>query len=312
MLLILTSDKDLTADFLIVKLLERKLPYFRINAEDLSGAAYQFSDFGTVRITVGPKSVDLAEVTAVWYRRALYPLASIGDSYAERAFVAGELRHLAFGMVWNPDILWVNPIDKVYVAEHKIHQLVTAKRLGFAVPRTIVSSDVKELQAFAKSNPEGTICKPIYHGLFVDGPDSYSVYTRQVSAKDFDGNEVLDCPVLLQEKVSRQCDLRVTFIGKHCFTAAVRTPSPTVDWRDPAANATFLPAEIAPALEAKCRKMLSSLGLQYGAFDFIRRPDGEDVFLEVNPTGEWAWLENSLGFPMRRAFIDLFYGGQDA
>lgn len=309
MLLILTSDKDLTADFLIVELLERKLPYFRINVEDLPGAAYQFSDFGTARITVGPKSVDLAEVTSVWYRRAIYPLASVGDSYAERAFVAGELRHLVFGMVWNPDILWVNPIDKVYVAEHKIHQLVTANRLGFSVPRTIVSSDVKELLAFANSNPEGTICKPIYHGLFVDGPDSYSVYTRQVSAKDFDGNEVLDCPVLLQEKVPRQCDLRVTFIGKHCFTASIRTPSPTVDWRDPSANAIFLPAEIAPALEAKCRKMLSSLGLQYGAFDFIRRPDGEDVFLEVNPTGEWAWLENSLGFPMRRAFIDLFYGG---
>lgn len=312
MLLILTSDKDLTADFLIVELLERKLSYFRINAEDLSRSEYEFSDSGTGRITVGPRSVDLAEVTAVWYRRALFPIASVGDSYAEQAFVAGEIRHLAFGMVWNPDILWVNPIDKVYVAEHKIHQLVIAKRLGFAVPRTIVSSDVKELQAFARSNPDGTICKPIYHGLFVDGPDSYSVYTRQVSAEDFDGHENLDCPVLLQEKVPRQCDLRVTFIGRHCFTASVRTPSPTVDWRDPAASATFSPAEINQELKAKCRKMLSSLGLQYGAFDFIRRPNGEEVFLEVNPTGEWAWLENSLGFPMRSAFIDLFYGAQDA
>lgn len=312
MLLILTSDKDLTADFLIVKLLERKLPYFRLNAEELLRAEYEFTDSGRRRITVGPRSVDLSEVTSVWYRRALFPVTSAGDSYAERAFVAGEIRHLAFGMVWNPEILWVNPIDKVYVAEHKIHQLEVAKRLDFVLPRTIVSSNVKELQAFAKSNPDGTICKPIYHGLFVDGPDSYSVYTRQVSAEDFDGHEDLECPLLLQEKVIRQCDLRVTFIGEHCFTAAVRTPSPTVDWRDPAASATFSPAEIDPRLEAKCRKMLSSLGLRYGAFDFILRPDGEEVFLEVNPTGEWAWLENSLGFPMRSAFIDLFYGDKDA
>jgi hypothetical protein len=312
MLLILTSDKDLTADFLIVELLNRKLPYFRLNAEDLSRSEYEFADSGTRRITVGPRSVDLAEVSAVWYRRAVSPVTSAGDSYAERAFVAGEIRHLAFGMVWNPEILWVNPIDNVYVAEHKIHQLVIAKRLGFALPRTIVSSDVNKLQAFARSNPEGTICKPIYHGLFVDGPDSYSVYTRQVSAEDFDRHEKLDCPVLLQEKVARQCDLRVTFIGKHCFTAAVHTPSPTVDWRDPATCATFSPAQIDQDLETKCRKMLSSLGLRYGAFDFIVRPGGEEVFLEVNPTGEWAWLENSLGFPMRNAFIDLFYGDQDA
>jgi hypothetical protein len=312
MLLILTSDKDLTADFLIVKLLERKLSYFRLNAEELSRAEYEFTDSGRRRITVGPRSVDLSEVTAVWYRRALFPVTSAGDSYAERAFVAGEIRHLAFGMVWNPEILWVNPIDKVYVAEHKIHQLEVAKRLDFVLPRTIVSSNVKELQVFAKSNPNGTICKPIYHGLFVDGPNSYSVYTRQVSAEDFDGHEDLDCPVLLQEKVVRQCDLRVTFIGKHSFTAAVRTPSPIVDWRDPTAYATFSPAAIDPGLEAKCHKMLSSLGLRYGAFDFILRPDGEPVFLEVNPTGEWAWLENSLGFPMRSAFIDLFYGDNDA
>ena len=54
--------------------------------------------------------------------------------------------------------------------------------------------------------------------------------------------------------------------------------------------------------------MLQTLGLVYGAFDFIRTPRGEDVFLEVNPTGEWAWLENSLGFPMRDAFVELFYG----
>jgi len=312
MLLILTSDKDLTADFLIVELLDRKLPYFRLNVEDLSRAEYEFTDSGIRRVTVGPRSADLTEITAVWYRRALFPITSSGDSYAQQVFVAGEVRHLAFGMVWNPKILWVNPIEKVYVAEHKIHQLVTAKQLGFSLPSTLVSSDVKELQAFVKNNPNGTICKPIYHGLFIDGPDSYSVYTRQVSAEDFEGQDRLNCPVLLQEKVPRRCDLRVTFIGKNCFAAAIHTPSPVVDWRDPSACATFSPVEIDPQLESRCREMLSTLGLRYGAFDFIRRPDDEEVFLEINPTGEWAWLENSLGYPMRNAFIDLFYGDQNA
>jgi glutathione synthase/RimK-type ligase-like ATP-grasp enzyme len=312
MLLILTSDTDLTADFLIVALLDRKLPYFRLNAEDLTRAEYEFTDSGIRQITVGPRSVDLAEVKAVWYRRALFPITSAGDSHAQRVFTAGEVRHLAFGMVWNPEIIWVNPIDKVYVAEHKIHQLITARRIGFSVPRTIVSNDVGELKAFAESNPSGTICKPIYHGLFIDGPDAYSVYTRQVSANEFDGEKRLECPVLLQENVARQCDLRVTFIGKQIFSAAVHTSSSTVDWRDPTAGARFTAAEIDPDLESKCRQMLSMLGLRYGAFDFIQRPDGEVVFLEINPTGEWAWLENSLGYPMRNAFIDLFYGEQNA
>ena len=54
--------------------------------------------------------------------------------------------------------------------------------------------------------------------------------------------------------------------------------------------------------------MLNELGLNYGAFDFVRAVNGELVFLEVNPTGEWAWLEHRLQFPMREAFIDTFFG----
>jgi hypothetical protein len=53
--------------------------------------------------------------------------------------------------------------------------------------------------------------------------------------------------------------------------------------------------------------MLANLGLRYGAFDFVRTPDDRFVFLEVNPTGEWAWLEEHLALPMRDAFIRLFF-----
>ncbi len=57
-----------------------------------------------------------------------------------------------------------------------------------------------------------------------------------------------------------------------------------------------------------CKKMLLQLGLTYGAFDFIRMPDGNLIFLELNPTGEWAWLEEKLHLPMRDAFIRVFFG----
>jgi glutathione synthase/RimK-type ligase-like ATP-grasp enzyme len=309
MLLILTSDTDLTADFLIVELLDRKLPYFRLNAEELVGAKYQFSDSGVRRISVGPRSVEMSEVTAVWYRRAIYPAYRDSTSLSERVFASGEFRHLVFGMVWNPKILWVNPIDKVYIAEHKIYQLEVARQVGLRVPKTVVSTDPVELQTFAASNPDGTICKPIFHGLYIDGPDSYSVYTRRVGPDEFNSNMEIDCPILLQEEVPRSRDLRITFVGKQCFAAAVHGSTGSVDWREPAADATFSATELDLDTKSKCESMLQTLGLHYGAFDFIQRPNGDLIFLEVNPTGEWAWLENALGFPIRRAFVDLFYGG---
>src|SRR5215467_558995 len=105
MLLILTSDQDLTADFLIVRLRRRGLPYFRINAEDWAAANYTYCiDAETVRrdISLGPKVLDLEQVCSVWYRRALQPSPSAILPRSERAFIAGELRHFATGIVLNP------------------------------------------------------------------------------------------------------------------------------------------------------------------------------------------------------------------
>jgi hypothetical protein len=82
-----------------------------------------------------------------------------------------------------------------------------------------------------------------------------------------------------------------------------------VDWRDPGIAVSYSEGKIDADTDARCKEMLKRLGLVYGAFDFIRTPQGELVFLEVNPTGEWAWLEERLGFPMRDAFVDHFFGG---
>ena len=312
MLLILTSSQDLTADFLIVALIERSLPYFRLNSEDLADARYRFTDDGVRSIDVGARALDLNSITAVWYRRAIHPMPSQGESTSERVFIAGEFRHLVFGMAWNPNIVWVNPIDKVYIAEHKLYQLEVAKNLGFRIPRTLVSTDPGELREFTLSNPRGTICKPIFHGLFFDGADSYSIYTRNVGADEFVEGMLLGGPVLLQEEIQRGSDLRITFVGDRCFAAEVNAAVPAVDWRTPEASAAFSIIEMDAAVRVKCEAMLNILGLRYGAFDFIRSPEGQWTFLEINPTGEWAWLENSLEFPMRDAFVELFYGGQNA
>jgi hypothetical protein len=311
MLLILTSDQDVTADFLIVELINRQLPYFRLNAEALATAAFTFCLSGdNVRreVSIGERQLDLNDVHAVWYRRAVHPGPVAGLSRGQRAFVAGELRHLSMGLVLNPDVTWVNPIDSVSVAEHKLYQLQVARQVGFRVPRTFVSRDAAELRRFAAENEAGTICKPIFHGMFVDEGDAYSVYTRRVVPDSFEVECVNICPVLLQEEITRRADVRVTFVGPRYFAADITGDSSLVDWRDPDVSVSYSASTLTDDVEGKCRRMLDRLGLIYGAFDFVRTPEGQLVFLEVNPTGEWAWLEDQLGFPIRDAFIELFYG----
>ena len=309
-LLILSSEKDLAADFLIVELIRRELPYFRLNAEDLATANYTLHLDGTEKtreVSVGPKAIDLSTVEAIWYRRALQPSVMAALTSGEKNFIAGELRHLATGLVLNPSVRWVNPIDHVSVAEHKLYQLQVAQEIGFRIPKTLVSNNPLTLREFVAGNPGATICKPIFHGLLIDGSQRYSIYTRRISAEMIDDEGVRLCPAFLQEQIPKKSDVRATFIGPKCFVAEVASSASFVDWRDPEADATFSISQLDPKHEAMCRQMLSRMGLVYGAFDFVKTPNDEFVFLEVNPTGEWAWLESRLGFQMRDAFIQLFF-----
>src|SRR5579863_2441750 len=130
MLLILTSTQDLAADFLILKLIEKGRPYFRLNAEDLSSTSYSFSDdipSSRRTIAAGPKELDLTRVRAVWYRRAQYPPPLPNMAPGRSNFVAGELRHLAMGLALTSQAAWVNPFERVQVAEHKVLQLHLAR-----------------------------------------------------------------------------------------------------------------------------------------------------------------------------------------
>ena len=311
MLLILTSNQDLTADYLIVELIRRRLPYFRLNSEELSEAKLSFSldsSATTRRVSINGRTLDLDRVTAVWYRRAVHPTVNPALDAATQRFIAGELRHLAMGILLNPAVTWVNPIDKVSIAEHKLYQLRLASALGLQTPRTLVSADVEELRDFASANEIGTIYKPIFHGLFFDGTIRHAVYTRQLDIDELNAESLSACPILVQEQIPRISDVRATFIGPRCFVAEIRADIPLVDWRQHASTVDYIASSLDNRTVALCRQMLSKLDLVYGAFDFLRTTSGELIFLEVNPTGEWAWLEGKLEFPMRDAFVEVFFG----
>lgn len=66
-----------------------------------------------------------------------------------------------------------------------------------------------------------------------------------------------------------------------------------------------VPDEVAGAV----RVMMDRLGLAFGAFDFIVRRDGQWVFIELNPNGQWAWIEQEVGLPISAALADVLEKG---
>ena len=46
---------------------------------------------------------------------------------------------------------------------------------------------------------------------------------------------------------------------------------------------------------------MGTMGLIYGAIDMRLTPHGEYVFLEVNPAGQWLFIEERTGQPITAA-----------
>jgi hypothetical protein len=58
-------------------------------------------------------------------------------------------------------------------------------------------------------------------------------------------------------------------------------------------------------LSDKLIHLLRSLGLHYGCIDLRQRPDGEYVFFEVNPSGQWLFVEVDTGQPLALTCAEL-------
>jgi glutathione synthase/RimK-type ligase-like ATP-grasp enzyme len=121
-------------------------------------------------------------------------------------------------------------------------------------------------------------------------------------------DELATTPAIVQEYVPKDVELRVTVVGKRVFPAAIHTQESATtrdDWRRPEDDVRWETCSLPPSLEALCVTMLERLGLSYGVFDLVRRPDGGYVFLEINADGDFLEPETQLELPIAAAIVDL-------
>jgi glutathione synthase/RimK-type ligase-like ATP-grasp enzyme len=215
------------------------------------------------------------------------------------------MRHFLEGAFLSLGVPWVNGLTETHLAERKLLQLAVAIRLGFFVPETIVATSQQVLRAFLAKH-KSVVCKPVYAGLQLTERGGFGTFTHDITAADLDDAEAMEnCPTLLQERVAKVGDVRVTFFGAECFSVAIRSANGALDWRRPDVDATYEITSIDARTETLCRTMMSELQLSFGAFDFALTAEGALVFLEVNPAGEWAWLDDKLELGMRESLIRL-------
>jgi glutathione synthase/RimK-type ligase-like ATP-grasp enzyme len=112
--------------------------------------------------------------------------------------------------------------------------------------------------------------------------------------------------------INKQFDLRVTVVGRNAFAAEIHSQDSeetAVDWRK-GTRPDLVHKEHQPAddVAAKCIEITRSFGLRFSAIDLVLDHEGRYWFLELNPNGQWAWIERRVGLPISSAIAEELIG----
>ena len=313
MVVLLTNKDDITADYVVLELRERQHECLRLNFEDLLETEI------TCRLPLGNWTVrkDGAlishlehQLTGVWYRRPEPIQQYRGEQLPLEVsdFVNDQWRQVIYGLLSIPGVTWVNDPFANSRSECKILQLVRAARLGFEVPETVVTNSPESFAQLDQLVGDERVAKALYSPLIHGEDGSRFIYTtplpRHMKTAE---HEIRLSPTIYQRSLSRKTDIRATVVGGEVFAAALDRPTAAaapIDWRQSPTPTAWVPVDLEPRLTQRLVRLVESLGLVFGAVDLVES-DGRHYFLEVNPNGEWGWLQASAGLPIAAAIVDV-------
>jgi hypothetical protein len=299
MLLIVSNSLDATADYLSTVLVEGKVPFIRFDTDKtLNGAEFKF-DGGLPGLRISDTWHQPQDFSSVWYRRPERLRIDGYDDSPESKFALDEWSEALEGFFAHiPVKRWMNHPAANVGASHKLEQLTVASRLGFEVPRTLVTQDARRLGQFYSENDGKVIVKPLSVGHIerADGTESV-IYTNRLSDTDLNGlSDLKGCPTLFQAYIDKASDVRITVVDDdvHAIQMIARggDGGQRCDIRrDNMRDVAYSQIPLPNGVEASVSALMRHYGLRFAAIDMAVTHDGRWVFFEVNPNGQWAWFD---------------------
>ncbi len=310
-ILLVSNSRDFATDYVVAELRARGKRYLRLDLDLVAKDSVTIDPSKPmldIHTPQGRFRLTAPEIVGILFRAPTHLSESGSDRYTPQEQLA---RHqwaaFARALMVFETARWVNHPAQTYAAESKPFQLFLASQLGWDIPETRITNFPPE-----NNWPEsdGRLAIKALDTFFVrlDDQDAF-FYTQEVDRSDLLPASLSAMPVILQPFLANKLDLRVTVIGKHCMAAAIcrNGVGVTGDWRLQKDTVDYQLYDLPPAIRDRCIKLVDHLGLIFGAVD-IAFCNGRYVFLEVNPTGEWAWLAERLNFPVANLLVDALCG----
>jgi glutathione synthase/RimK-type ligase-like ATP-grasp enzyme len=196
----------------------------------------------------------------------------------------------------------VNPVTGQRVAV-KPRQLDIAHRIGLRIPDTLISNDPAEVEAFLQRHEKLVVHKALTAPAhaFIDTQlwkeENLSTMRRDLPI----------APTIFQEYVCAPADIRATIIGDRIFAARLATAQSRAGSVDSRLDmdVPYEPHQLPTGLGELLLRLMSELGLVSGTVDLKMINENEYVFLEVNPQGQFLYVEILTGMPITSALADF-------
>ena len=291
MILVVSVADDLHANVILGKLAERGYKKSHLIASDLIASSQSISmnitgDGNDGFLVEGGRRISLREAKVLWLRRprAVQHLDTSLHTEKSRELINNDCRVGLNGLITSTFRgKWISAPAATQQASDKVFQLLAASSGGFRIPATLVSQNRDEVVEFYERHGRNIVVKTLA------GTNNDFLLTRQLSdPRSIAADSFNVCPAIYQENIPGSDHIRLNVFGDRSLAALIR--STKLDWRPDLrvpVTAWPVPAE----LHRKARGVLDNLDLEMGAIDLKITPSGELVWLEVNPQGQFLFLD---------------------
>lgn len=249
-------------------------------------------------------SAEWSEAEAAWCRRLPRPPLMEQLQDEGEAFTVVEERRYARWLIdmqqASCSIRWINMPAAAMASENKLIQLKSARHRGIPVPRTLITADPERFRAFLRS--EGTIvAKPLcgYSWEYESGESltAFAALLDSARGSTLSDADIAQCVTVYQQRIDKVADVRMVIMGPDVLAyRIIQKGEQHFDFRLGFYQKDHLKYEeipVPPSLKHKMLAFMSSLGINFASADFALKADGEFVFLDLNPNGQWLFIEDA-------------------
>jgi glutathione synthase/RimK-type ligase-like ATP-grasp enzyme len=240
------------------------------------------------------------DAEAIWCRRLSSPPRFHPSDGQEDQFCLGEEQRFTkwlIGMQEDHPIRWINRPSAGQAAENKFRQLRFAKFHGIRIPRTLVTAQPDRFRGFLRT--EGVIvAKGLDAYSWEESGESLAAFATVLDyerGSQLSDEDIAKCVTIYQERIDKAADLRMVVMGADVFAYKItQNGEQHLDYRIGFFKQNHLryePISVPAALRKKMVRFMDSLGINFASADFALTADGEFIFLDLNPNGQWLFIE---------------------